>query len=220
MRLRFVAMVAACAALGAPLIAQAQAKKPARPVIAIPFEAEKAGVRLNDDATTIPGHRIRGLPVVDGKMGEHVVLDGGVELYFPFGRVVAASREIHPGDASYGRHIGMFDSALGAACASEQAGAPIELRLKDSMITVVRQTAAGSADRPAFRVTSVVEPRWLDSDPAVQRLYTKCLASQPAVSTASATAPAAKPEAPAKKPVRASASPAPPKTKPAITAQQ
>jgi hypothetical protein len=219
MRLRSLALMASCAVLALPAVAGAQAKKPVRQVIAIPFETEKAGIRLNDDATAIPGHRIRGLPVVEGKMGEHVLLDGGVELYFPFGRVVAASREIHPGDSDYVRRVGMFDAALGAACAREQAGAPLEVRLKDSMITVVRQTAAGTADRPAFQVRSVVEPRWLDSDPAVQRLYTQCLSGKPAMATAAVED--ARPAAVEKKPAaKASAAPAPQKSKSAIAAQQ
>ena len=218
MRLRSLALMASCALIALPSVAAAQAKKPSRPVVSIPFETEKAGIRLNDEATAIPGHRIRGLPVVEGKMGEHALLDGGVELYFPFGRVVAASREIHPGDADYGRRVGMFDTALGTACAREQAGAPVEVRLKENMITVVRQTAAGTVDRPAFHVRSVVEPRWLDSDPAVQRLYAQCLSGKPAVATAAVEE--SKP-APEKKPApKASASPAPQKSKSATAAQQ
>jgi hypothetical protein len=168
-------------------------------LIGIPFETERAAlrgdnsfVRLNQDATAIPAHRIRGLPIVDGKMGEHVLLDGGVELYFPFGRIVSASMSLLPTDAGYTRAVNQFDAALGRACAREDAGGKVELRMKDEMISVVRHVEGGTAQAPAYKITRVAETRWLDGDATVRRLHTLCL-TRPLPETRTAAVEAEKP---------------------------
>ena len=182
----------------------APVKKNTKATVNIPFESERPSpVRINDDATVIPAHRIRDVPVVDGKMGEHVRLDGGVELYFPFGRVVSAAMEFRPvrqsltnpslfeADPAY-RHVANFDRVLGPVCASDTGLAgPIEMRINGEAMSVVKTmlTPVGDAG-PSYRVVTVAETRWLDNDPQVQRLLTNCLA-RPAVAPVAAPAPTA-----------------------------
>lgn len=207
--------------------AQAQGKRAAPALLAIPFESDRAAQRgdraqisLNEDATRIPGHRIKGLPIVNGRMGEHVLLDG-VELYFPFGRVISAATELAPSDPQYARHVKMFDSALGPACAQEPNPAggagPVEVRLNGQLISVVR--ANGTGEAPTFKVVTVAETRWLEADPVIQRLYTVCRGKGTTVATTMpSTAPAAAKKSAVKAPVSASTSPA--KKSPAKSAQQ
>ncbi len=219
----------AVAALASPALAQGKRTPPA--LLAIPFESDRAAQRgdraqisLNEDATRIPGHRIKSLPIVDGKMGEHVLLDG-VELYFPFGRVISASTELVPGDAHYVRRVKMFDAVLGPTCAEEPKPAsgagPVEVRLNGELISVV--SAAAPGESPTFKVVTVAERRWLDSDPVVQRLYASCLGRRTTVATTAPAVMAPIPDAEPKKAVvktPASASSSPAKKSPAKSEQQ
>ena len=182
----------------------ATAKKSTKAPVNIPFESERpSAVRINDDATIIPAHRIRDLPVVDGKMGEHVRLDGGVELYLPFGRIVSAAMEFRPvrqsptnpslyeADPAY-RQVANFDRALGPVCASDTALAgPMEMRINGEAMSVVKTMVMPVGDSgPSYRVVTVAETRWLDNDPQVQRLLTNCL-TRPVAAQVAAPAPKA-----------------------------
>lgn len=165
-------------------VAQKADKKPR---LTIPFEAERAAqrgdrnsLRLNDDATIIPRHRIVDLPVVNGRMGEWVTLDG-VDLYFPDGRIVVARTELQPSQANY-RHVTNFDAALGPVCASDPNGGGTELRInRENAISVVQKVPAaqsgGQGEKaPAYRVTTVLDASWLRrSEPHAEPLYTSCL---------------------------------------------
>jgi hypothetical protein len=215
-----VAILGALAIASIATTATAQsAKRNTRAPVAIPFEVERAAlrgdrnsVRLNDDATSIPAHRIREVPVVDGKMGEHVRLDGGVELYFPFGRVVSASIEFHPlrvmptdptkveADPTY-RSVASFDNALGEVCARDVDGAgPLELRRSGEAFSLVRTIPARVAGpSPSYRVVTVTETRWLDTDVKVQRLLTNCLSGKPTTVATEVKKPAPEKKAPEKK---------------------
>lgn len=198
--LRNAAVCVVVAMAGFTIASQAVAQKvDKKPRITIPFEAERAvlrgdrnALRLNDDATIIPRHRIVDLPVVNGRMGEWVTLDG-VDLYFPDGRIVVARTEFQPlrsiaGDAArleadpnY-RHVTSFDAALGPVCARDPNGGGTELRIsRDHAISVVQKvTAAHSngqgAEIPAYRVTTVLDANWLRrSEPHAEPLYASCL---------------------------------------------
>jgi len=208
MRLAGIFALFAVVGLVAPgsAVLAAPAKKTAsgKPAVSIPFESDRSqAIRINDDSTIIPAHRIRDVPVVNGKMGEHVRLDGGVELYFPFGRIVSAAMEFRPvrqsptdpnlyeADPSY-RQVAGFDRALGPVCASDTATAgPIEMRINGEAMSVVKTLATPPGDSgPSFRVVTVAESRWLENDPQVQRLLTNCLTGGKATSAVATAAPA------------------------------
>lgn len=198
--LRNAAACVVVAVAGLMIASQAVAQKAdKKPRISIPFEAERAAqrgdryaLRLNDDATIIPRHRIVDLPVVNGRMGEWVTLDG-VDLYFPDGRIVVARTEFQPlrpiagdgarleADPNY-RHVTNFDAALGPVCARDSNGGGTELRIsRERAISVVQKMPAAhsngqNADSPAYRVTTVLDASWLlRSEPHAEPLYASCL---------------------------------------------
>lgn len=167
----------------------AAAGRPAHQTALIPFEADRAKERgdrfqlkLNDDATLIPGHRIRSLPIVDGKLGEWAKLDG-LDVYFPFGRIVRTQTEYHkfkPGmgepDPNY-KQIAAFDKALGPVCATETSGnVPAEMRInQDHVISLVQVLPIATADDgKSYRVVNTLEMRFLQDEPMADRLYRSC----------------------------------------------
>lgn len=180
-------------------------KGPRYPTALIPFEQERAQNRgdratllLNEDASRIPGHRIVELPVVNGKMGEHAKLDDGVDIFFPFGRILTATTELHKykslslgndrefqPDPRYKR-VNQFDRALGHVCASERVEGEtpmkIELRMGEnnslSLVRVIPPEYKNPADSDAvsYRVTSAMEIRHLArQEPEAEKLYRNCL---------------------------------------------
>jgi hypothetical protein len=146
----------------------ALAKEPTKPMVQIPFEAERALERgdktllsLNQDITRVPSFRVLELPIVDGKIGEHARIDDNAEIYFPFGRIVTVTTEFHKYQpalvASTGigttevapnpkyQRIQSFDRHLGKVCAVEilPHGEEVEMRLApNGMMSVVRITPA------------------------------------------------------------------------------
>ncbi len=184
---------------------------------AIPFESERAAargdqqiLRLLDDASRIPAHRIRGLPIVDGKIGEYAELDSGLQIFFPYGRIERAeikfakyqldmngNRADHP---EYPR-IAAFDKALGKICASREVagGERLEMRILDRAITVVERKPDRShptlpPDAEQIRVMTAADMRFLRDDPDVSALHRTCAQGRAATPTA-----AAAPKAAAKK---------------------
>lgn len=165
MRLFLTALTTLAVCGAASLMAGgAQAKEPSKPMVQIPFEAERAQERgdrtllsLNQDITRVPSHRVLELPIVDGKMGEHARIDTNAEIYFPFGRIVTVTAEFHKYQpalvASTGvgttevaldphyQRVQSFDRQLGKACAVEilPHGEEIEMRLApNGLMSVVR----------------------------------------------------------------------------------
>lgn len=188
----------------APALAQ---KGPRHPTAPIPFEQERARERgdramllLNEDASRIPGHRIVELPIINGKMGEQAKLDDNVEIFFPFGRILTATTEIHKyrpagvktegmgpeflPDPRYNR-VKNFDRALGVVCASERVdGGPFKLELRrgsDQSLSLVRSIPAeykpaNDEDAVSYRVISSMDIRHLSrQEPEADRLYRRCL---------------------------------------------
>ena len=185
--------------------AKTAAAKP--PTAIIPFEAQRAEqrgdklvLRLNDDATVIPSKRIREVPIVDGRMGEHAELDG-VKLYFPFGRIVSAQttfekfRDLGASmgpnnarfvpDPNYGQ-VAHFDRVLGTVCATETVGQyPVqvaEMRInRDKAISYVlsmpgpKDPSTGEETK-AYHVVSVMEAGWLEKLPQALRMHKDCQA--------------------------------------------
>jgi hypothetical protein len=164
--------------------------------VPIPFEAERAQLRgdkrvlrLNDDATAIPGSRVKYLPITEGRMGERAALDH-LELYFPFGRIVAATTEFHKhrlfgerleADPFY-KHVASFDRALGPVCARGVGdnGQPVEMRMNDRAMSLVQfmpgphDDKAGEQTR-SYKVTTFVEIRHMGGHAEASRLYASCL---------------------------------------------
>lgn len=187
--------VAALAFVGLPLFhASASSAKNPRGQVDIPFERERALTRgdqvilkLNDDITIVPHHRIRSVPVINGRMGEHVDLDG-VRLYFPYGRILTATTEfaamrpssVHPGvtepnpDYVQVRH---FDRVLGKACATTRHsdGSDLEMRISnEDAISLVAKS--GNVYVPTYRVVTSADIRHLAIEyPAAPDLYKNCL---------------------------------------------
>ncbi|WP_374633690.1 hypothetical protein [Ferrovibrio sp.] len=181
-------------------------KGPRHPTALIPFEQERAQDRgdratllLNEDASRIPGHRIMELPIVNGKMGEHAKLDDGVEIFFPFGRILTATTELHKykslslgsesrefsPDPRYKR-VNQFDRVLGSVCASEgispDSPLKIELRMgENNRLSLVRMIPPEyknpeDSDAVSYRVTSAMEIRHLArQEPEAEKLYRNCL---------------------------------------------
>ena len=183
------------AVLAATLVAmpaEAQRKR-AFPLVAIPFEQDRSGQRvsLNMEAHEIPGGRILGVPVVDGKMGEHAQLDG-IDLWFPYGRVVAAYTELNVANPAHARKVRDFDRALGAVCA-HASGVEMRLHRQSGTIALVRT----GVDANHYKMIVTAEQRWLerfDTAPEVGQLYADCLRGKPvqgATITAAVSAPTA-----------------------------
>lgn len=194
--MRLIVLLPLLAALGCGP-ALAQSKRGPEP-IPIPFEQERAKargdkriVRLNDDITTVPKQRIVSLPIVNGRMGEHVKLDG-VELFFPFGRIVAAIHEFRKYreggrgelDPAYAQ-VAKFDQALGPVCAREpserMAGGHVELRIgpRGALSLVQADPVSeppGAETHYVYRVNTATELRHLQ-EPAAARLHKACLES-------------------------------------------
>jgi hypothetical protein len=177
---------ASCALmLGVCGAAAAQASKAGRlagPVI--PFELDRlaeqgAGgkpLRLNDDSALIPGGRIAGMPIVNGKMGEYVDLYG-VRVHIPFGNIVAASTEF--ASDSGARKVTALDQALGAVCAREAAAdgkGEVQMRIsRDRAVSLVKVQAVDAANQISnYKVATALEPRWLGDEPAATRLFSSC----------------------------------------------
>lgn len=161
------------------------------------FEAERAKIRgdrhilrLNDDASIIPAHRIVSLPIVDGRMGERVKLDNGLELYFPFGRIVEARNEFGKYRKSangqtdldpFFRIVQSFDKVLGQVCATTAdvngPGSRLDMRLGPnrtiSMIHITPNPGVAPDDE-RIKVLTVSEFRWIKREPNAERLYTAC----------------------------------------------
>jgi len=181
-------------------------KGPRYPTALIPFEQERAQDRgdratllLNEDASRIPGHRIMELPIVNGKMGEQAKLDDGVEIFFPFGRILSATTELHKykslslggdtrefaPDPRYKR-VNQFDRALGTVCASERVSpdSPLKIELRmgeNNRLSLVRMIPPAiknpdDSEAVSYRVTSAMEIRHLArQDPEAEKLYRNCL---------------------------------------------
>lgn len=165
----------------------------------IPFEPERAAsrgdqqqLRLLDDASRIPAHRIHGLPVVDGKIGEYAQLDSGLQVYFPYGRIERAESKFakYQVDLSGGRadphpefrRVAGFDKALGPVCASRDlaGGERLEMRILDRAITVVHRTPDHShpglpTDAETVRVVTATNLHWLQGEPEAATLHRSCL---------------------------------------------
>lgn len=193
MRVKFANFAVSFIALGCfigTLAPSAGLAKPAKMVkVAIPFESERAALRgdgaqvqLNDEATLLPAHRVRGLPIIDGRMGEHIQMDG-VTIYMPFGRVISATAEFRPDgkaggktprDSSYSL-VSKFDAALGPVCATESdGGSPVQMRInRDKAMSLVKFTG-GTAQEPAFRVETSLETRYFREPSLASRLATEC----------------------------------------------
>ncbi len=168
----------------------------------IPFEAERAALRgdhrllrLNEDSSAIPARRIIDLPVINGRMGDHAKLDGGLLLYFPYGNIVSAEtdfRQYRPDpanpthwmrDPAFAR-VAEFDRVLGPICASTgnaaaaQSHAELRLHRPDHLISfVTEQRLAATAGAPAntlYRIISVTDVRELLDQPVAADLAYHC----------------------------------------------
>lgn len=186
----------------------------------IPFEPERAAsrgdqqqLRLLDDASRIPAHRIHGLPIVDGKIGEYAQLDSGLQVYFPYGRIERAESNFakYQIDLNGGRadphpeyrRVAGFDKALGPVCASRDfaGGERTEMRILDRAITVVHRTPDQShpglpTDAEKVRVVTATHLHWLQSEPEAAALHRSCLQGR---ATAAKPAAASNGKQPAKK---------------------
>jgi hypothetical protein len=164
----------------------------------IPFEPERAAqrgdkqqLRLLDDASRIPAHRIRGLPMIDGKIGEYAELDSGLRVYFPYGRIERSELKLakyqldlnsnrvdpHP---EYTR-LSNFDKALGPVCASREfaGGERLEMRILGNAITLVHRAPDKShpslpADAESVRVLTATNVHWLQGEPEAMTLHRTC----------------------------------------------
>jgi hypothetical protein len=217
LRILISAVGAALALSAAVLVAPAssafaQGKDKLSGVTVIPFEPDRLAVigggrplRLNDDASLIPRTRIKEVPIVNGKMGEYVDLDG-MRVHIPFGSIASAKMqfsEFRPSAANPSQmepnpdyqKVTMFDTALGAVCAKEASAAgdgEIEMRLgRDRSITVVRAEPAAAAQpgqpvSKTYTVLTAMELRYLTEEPAAEGLYRKCLGGGAATRTKTA----------------------------------
>ena len=189
--LPFAALAFVALAL-APNPGLAEASKKAvskKTIVPIPFEVERAAergdrarVNLNDDATIVPAHRIRKLPIVDGRMGEHIQLDG-VTIYMPFGRVISATADFRPDrinqgqsepDPNYAR-VAKFDSALGPVCASEgKADSEVQMRINRYNAMSLVQVTGAPSPQPAYRVETSLETKYFRDPGLAGRLAKSC----------------------------------------------
>ncbi len=174
---------------------------------ALPFEADfaqrrkdRAILSFNDHIASVPGNRIRDVPVVNGRMGDRVVLNEGASLYFPVGYlmtatyrfdklrprsgVVAASQaselEINPDYALVKR----FDSELGPVCAVTEDKTNhirVEFRIKpgNTMLSIVfdqpgRYDAIAKDTGRSYTLFAGTEERYVVLDEFTKRMLTHC----------------------------------------------
>lgn len=192
--------LAAALMLAASAPAQARGDKVVGPHPVIPFEADRAALRgdrvilrLNDESSAIPSHRIQELPVINGRLGDHAKLDGGVMLWFPHGRILSSELTIHqlrpdpahPGqyipDATY-RHVAQFDRTLGPVCAAEgdpaTAAGRAEMRLSSgkmiSLVIVHNELAGPKQTNTAYQVISATNVIDMQNQTRARALYQQC----------------------------------------------
>jgi hypothetical protein len=185
--------------LAAALTLSAMAASAAERTVAIPFEADRAQLRgdrlmlkLNDDAAAIPATRIRGLPVVNGRIGDRADLDNGLQVYFPDGRIVRAEMRVQKfrtddsaaalPDPAY-RVVAEFDKVLGPVCArtsnASVAGHSIEMRITaQKVISIVERASIppGNAmpENVSYRVISALDVAFLAEQGQAYELYDTC----------------------------------------------
>lgn len=166
------------------------------------FEQERAQqrgdrvmLRLGDDSSIIPANRIKALPIVDGRMGDRVVLDGGLQLSFPFGRIIQAQSEFQKyrvngtGKAELNplyTKVTTFDQALGPVCARADdvlgPGSRAEMRLgpnRTVTLVEVKPSTTAAPDDEHYRVVSGLEFRHIRNEPQAERLFTACNSAGP-----------------------------------------
>jgi len=203
--------------LAATVVAQpafAQKNAPIGPTI--PFESDRAQargdhhqLRLLDDASRIPANRIHHLPVVNGTLGEYASLDGGLLVYFPYGRIERAEVKFSKyqldisgnradPDPNF-RKVSGFDRALGPVCAAQDlpGGGRIEMRQNDKASSLVGERADQShpslpADNRSYRVVTAASMRYLQEVPQADMLHRSC--AQAPITAARDVPPAPKPK--------------------------
>jgi hypothetical protein len=175
---------------------------------ALPFEVDfaqrrhdRAVLSFNDHIATVPGNRIRDLPVVNGRMGDRVVLGEGASLFFPVGYLVtavyhfdklrakagvvspAAAADLEP-NPDYAL-VKRFDSELGPVCATTEDKASqmrVDFRIKpgsSKLLSVVldqpgRWDGIAKESSRSYLLVSGTEERYLVNDPLAKRLLTHC----------------------------------------------
>lgn len=184
----------------------AQAGRPAKGP-PLPFEADfaqrrhdRAVLSFNDHIATVPGNRIRDVPVVNGRMGDRVVVGEGTMLYFPVGYLETATYKFDklrpkPGVASpmgasdlepnpdYAL-VRRFDAELGPVCAvTEDKAAHVRMELR---IRPATKTLALVLDQPgrwdgiakdtsrSYAVFVGVQERYVVNDALARKLLDHC----------------------------------------------
>ncbi len=183
-------------------LAQRVAKGPA-----LPFEADfaqrrhdRAILSFNDHIATVPGNRIRDVPVVNGRMGDRVVVNEGTALYFPVGYLVTATYrfdKLRPrsGVTAVGQAsdlqpnpdfalVGRFDAELGPVCAVTEDKANsmrVEFRIKagSKILSVVldepgRYDAIAKDKSRSYVLFAGTEERYMVNDTLTRRLLSHC----------------------------------------------
>ena len=172
----------------------------------LPFErafaaqrGDRAVLRFNDFVGRIPDHRIKALLRSGAVLGDRVLLQEDVTVYFPDGHIVSSRLhigEFRPRDglvAQQVRHashlqrderfdwVGRFDSVLGPVCASGMGRrGPLEIRVrKDGVISAVsvfpgRFDARLDAPTESYTVVSAMDPVFLEPRDAVGSLLAEC----------------------------------------------
>ena len=176
----------------------------------IPFESYFAGKRTNGEALQfndfsgkIPGDRIKALLRSGNVLGDRVLLQNGIAVYFPEGYIVSASMTLDEYQPKSGMNIdtvrsssdlepnpnyhlvGQFEHLLGPVCAETSGAVPgtkIRARQKPNGVLSVIQIGPGQFDSfsgetsVGYQIVSAIEAPFLGGDAIVVDLVERCLA--------------------------------------------
>jgi len=171
----------------------------------LPFEAALAAERrdrvllnFNDPISALSNARVRGLPMIEGRLGDRVVTVDGLLLYFPVGFLATAAYEFDRLRLRAGRvraagpadlepnpryaWVERFDAEFGPVCArsNDRASDTItEMRLRGRVMAVVvngpgRFDRTGNDKSRSFAVLAGIEERYVAADDLAKRLLAQC----------------------------------------------
>lgn len=165
------------------------------------YRADRAVLKFNDFSGKINAKRIKKLLRSGRVLGDRVLLDNNLAVYFPEGYIVSSTMrldqfrpkkgltakkitstkdiEVNPDYAL----VNLMDEHLGEVCAeittSDQVKASVR-KNRDGILSLVKQTSGRfdylvGEQSEAFEITSALKPSYLSSNHEIQRAVSKCI---------------------------------------------
>ena len=165
------------------------------------YRADRSVLKFNDFSGKIKAQRIKKLLRSGRVLGDRVLLDNNLAVYFPEGYIVSSTLRLDAFRPKKGisakriksaqdleenpdyRLVDLMDQHLGKVCAEVKLSDKVQARLRknpDGVLSLVKHTQGqfdqvlGEASR-AYEITSALSPSYLSTDRMVQRAVSKCI---------------------------------------------